>query len=525
MKLYKIIGLVLIFGCSPKVSEHFKHNRYVKDFDMHIINDSLQLYYKTPADIEYITDKKELRKALRKQKLRLEEDVLIYGKTDFPPYEYLVTTGSKSSFEKPAQAVTFDTLLHNRAIRFIGYPLAKGAISSLEADLESMFQSLEVGPGYRKEISSVMNVVKRYRDSNKFYAALNEVKNYPAYDKQEEWAKFQMESTFASFLGDNEHYNNLRTELESKFEANDSISNIISRHTISNAEAIARLVMEAKKHQLMLINENHFYPNHRVLLIELLPYLKDIGYTHLALEALGAGQDSLLNLSDGFPTLETGFYTREQNYGNLLRKAKALGFTFVAYENTVNDTDREVAQAENLYNKTFRINPKVKVVGLVGIDHLLEKQTKAGKKWMATELKERYNISPLTVSQTHLNSYRKQSPYDYSLIDSKNFDNLRFSSVDFHLLNNKGLSQSGWEATFHYKNNSDFDVQVALFYEDEMETEFDYYRNVPYYTTILKTGKKYELPFQGDKSIYLYTFDENGKKVDMQKITPTDDKK
>lgn len=299
-----------------------------------------------------------------------------------------------------------------------------------------------------------------------------------------------------------------------------SISTIIKREAISNVDAIAGIVSEAKKHRLVLINENHFYPNHRILLIELLPRLKEIGYTHLALEALGAGQDSLLNLKEASLTLETGFYTREQNFGNLIRRAKALGFTFVAYENTADGTDREVGQAENLYKKTFKINPKLKVVGLVGIDHILEKSTKKGKKWMAAVFKEKYGIDPLTISQTHLNLYRQELPYNYSLIDSENFENQRLSSVDFHLMNSKKPLQSGWNATFSYKNKADFDVQVALFYEDEMETEFSYQKNVPYYTTILEEGKKYELPFKEDKAIYLYTFDQEGNEIDKQEITP-----
>ncbi|MDP2089037.1 MAG: hypothetical protein Q8J84_06505 [Flavobacteriaceae bacterium] len=520
MKHFKFIVLLAVIGCSPKISEHFEQNRYIRNYNIHIINDSLEIYFKSPGDIEYITDKRQLKKVLRKVKFKLKDSVLVYGKTDDPPYEYFVTFSDKFNFIYPKKLIVFDTIIHNKAICFIGNPLVKNATQTLKIDLKNIFQSLEVGKGYRKDISSVMEVVNRYANSNKFYGALNEITKYPAYHKQEEWTKFQMEFTFSSFLGNNEHYKKSLNELESKFKPNDSITNIINKEVVINSEAIEKIVDEAKKYRIIMFNENHFFPNHRILISELLPKLKDIGYTYLALEALDIKQDSLLNLENAYPTLETGFYTSEQNYGNLIRKAKALGFQFVAYENMESNKDREIGQAENLYNKTFKINPNDKVVILAGIDHILEKPTSKGKKWMATIFKEKYNIDPLTISQTHLNSYRKQFQCDYCLIDSKYFDSERLSSVDFHLLNNKNVYQDNWDSTFSYQNSSNFDVQVSLFQENEIEKLYDYHKKVPYYTAILEKGKKYNLPINKGQKIYLYTFTKNGNRIDEKIITP-----
>jgi len=256
------------------------------------------------------------------------------------------------------------------------------------------------------------------------------------------------------------------------------------------------------------------------LVSELLPKLKATGFSYLALETLDVKQDSLLNLKNAYPTLETGFYTSEQNYANLIREAKALGFQFVAYENRDNSKDREIEQAENLYNKTFKINPSAKVVVLAGIDHILEKPTPRGKSWMATVFKEKYNIDPLTISQTHLIAYRKQFQCEYCLIDSKYFKNDRLNSVDFLLLNNKNIFQNNWDSTFPYQNIADFDVQVALFYASEIDEIYDYHKRVPYYTTTLKKGGKYNLPIKKGQKIYLYTYDKNGNRVDKKTITP-----
>ena len=520
MKHFRLIILLLILtGCSPKISEHFEQNRYISG--SFVINDSLQTYFKTPGDFDFVTNRKALKKVLRKNNYHFKNKVLFYGKTYIPPfYEYFITVGNNLSFEKPKQYIVFDTVIGKDKFSFFGKPDKNEGTKSLKIDLQRTFQSLEVGKGYRKDISSIMEVVNRYENSNKFYSALNEIIEYPSYDRQEEWLKLQMELTFSSFLGNNDYYEKFRNELESNFKPNDTITNIIKSESVNNFAAIEKIIDEAKNHQIIMINENHFFPNHRLLVSELLPKLKATGFSYLALETLDVKQDSLLNLKNAFPTLETGFYTSEQNYANLIREAKALGFQFVAYENRDNSKNREIEQAENLYNKTFNIDPSAKVVVLAGIDHILEKPTPRGKSWMATVFKEKYNIDPLTISQTHLIAYRKQFQCEYCLIDSKYFKNDRLNSVDFLLLNNKNIFQNNWDSTFPYQNIADFDVQVALFYASEIDEIYDYHKRVPYYTTTLKKGGKYNLPIKKGQKIYLYTYDKNGNRVDKKTITP-----
>lgn len=522
MKKLSVISILLILlGCSPKISEHFEQNRYVRNYNIHIINDSLQLYFKTPADITYTTNKKELKKIIRNEKFKLLDSVLVYGKTDEPPYEYFVTVSKRSIQNYPKELIIFDTVTNNQTIRFIGNPLAKNSKRTLKIDLNNIFKSLELGSTYRKQISTVFDIVKKYQPSNKFYAALNEIGEFPTYDKQEEWSKLQMELTFSSFLGKNEFYESYLNKLESRFEPNDTISKIIRENSIFNSQAIDTIIKEAKKHKIVMINENHFYPNHRLLVFDLLQSLKDVGYKYLAMEALNTKQDSILNLANSYPTLETGFYTSEQNYSNLIRAAKELGFEFVAYENTDSNKNREISQAENLYNKTFLINPNSKVVVLAGIDHILEKPTNRGKEWMATVFKNKYNIDPLTISQTHLNSYRKNIKSKYGIVNSNHFDNERLNSVDYLVLNNNTeIKMENMTASYQYKNNTDNDVQIALFFGNEIANQYDYIKNVPFFTTIIKSGKKTELPIDEKQEIYLYTFDKNGKRIDKQIITP-----
>lgn len=513
-----VIFLVLL-GCSPKINKHFESNQFIRNYNIHVINDSLQIYFKSPADITYTTNKKELKKIIRNTNFKLKDSVLVYGKTDDPPYEYFVTVSKNPKQTYNEKLIVFDTLINNYTIQFIGNSLTKSSNKTLKIDLNTIFKSLVVGKGYKKDVSSIMEVVKKFESSNKIYAALNEINEFPTYNKQEEWSKLQMELTFSSFLGKNEFYETNLKKLESRSKQNDTISAIIRERIVINKDVIDTIINEAKKHKIVMINENHFYPNHRIFVSDLLENLKEIGYNYIALEALDTKQDSILNLINSYPTLETGFYTSEQNYSNLIRKAKKLGFEFVAYENADSNKNREIGQAENLYNKTFKVNPNSKVVVLAGIDHILEKQTLSGKEWMATIFKYKYNIDPLTISQTHLNSYRKLIKSKYGIINSNSFKNERLTSVDYLVLNNDMDGEIvNLPTKYNYKNNSENDVQIALFYGDEIKHKYDYLNKVPYFTTILKSGNKYELPIVENQQIYLYTFDKNGKIIDNQLI-------
>lgn len=520
--VYAILFLVII-SCAPKISPYFEQNHYIRNYSIHIQNDSLQLYFKTPADISYVTDTKELKKRIRNSKIKLADPVLIYGTTNDPPYEYFVTVSENKLSNYSKELVVFDTLVENQTIRFIGNALEKNAKKTLEIDLKNCFKSLEVGPTYRKQIQTIFDVVQKYQLSNKFYTALQEISDFPSYDKQEEWSKFQMQLTFSSFLGKNKLYDTYLSQLESRFKPNDTVVKTIKEKTVYNAQAFDTILQEAKKHRVIMINENHFYPNHRKLVSDVLEKLKAIGYHYLALEALNTKQDSLLNVPNSYPTLETGFYTSEQNFSNLIRKAKALDFRFIAYENTDANQDREVGQAENIYNKSFLIDPNAKVVVLAGIDHILEKPTSQGKEWMATVFKNKYQIDPLTISQTHLNAYRNQIDYNYGILNSNHFKNTRWNAVDYLVLNNNTNEpiESPFSA-YEYQNNTKTDIQIALFLGNEIKNPYDYSKKIPYFTTIVTSGKKLEVPVDLSKATYLLAFDKNGNLLDKQIIPARD---
>ncbi|TPE44275.1 hypothetical protein [Pontibacter mangrovi] len=471
---------------------------------------------KSPGDISYVTDRKALSKLIGQQESTYS-NVLLYGKTYIAPfYEYfLVIDGPEAPNPSlDENTIILDTLLHNHTVRLIARSLDSNT-AAFKTDINKIFQSTQLGPRYRKDVSTVMDVVSRYRGSNRFIEVYEEIKSYPAYDENEDWLKLQLQLTYASFLENQPEYD----ELFKKFEPEriqDSTSQIIKQNLISDTKVFEEIKAKAMQTNLVMVNENHFVPRHRKFVYRLLPYLRAIGYDYFALEALGSKQDSLLNLDEGFPTLETGFYTKEQNYGNLLRYAKALGFEFVAYESS-GTVERELGQAQNLYSKTFALNKDAKVLLLGGFAHILEQPTEEGKKWLGAVLHKKYDIDPLTISQTDLNRYRRISKEELSLVEGEYFKG-RLQSVDYHLLNNIEQPLNKQEANFSYKNHNSFPVQLTLFLADEMAHEYDYVDKVPFRAVYLNPKEKIDLKLPL-KDFYLILFNAKGKEIESKRLS------
>ena len=172
-------------------------------------------------------------------------------------------------------------------------------------------------------------------------------------------------------------------------------------------------LLNAADSRIVIINESHHMPNHRRFLFNQLKILYEAGYRYLALETLtNAFDDSLALRLDmellerGFPLFSqyTGIYSREPEYGNLIRKAIELGFEIIAYERTTRGGDREFIQAQNIYNKTFGIDETSMVVVFCGYHHVFD-NSNGKRKMMAEYLRELSGHAPLTFYQ--LNAFNK----------------------------------------------------------------------------------------------------------------------
>ncbi|WP_297734648.1 hypothetical protein [uncultured Maricaulis sp.] len=179
-------------------------------------------------------------------------------------------------------------------------------------------------------------------------------------------------------------------------------------------DAVDAIAEAATGRQVVIINEAHNDARHRAFATRLLRRLADDGFTHFAAETFGRPEQVEEAVSLGYPTRNTGFYSMEPVFGDLVRSAMAMGLGLVRYEVTMEQRcsgecdqaaqirARERAQATNLA-AFLDANPDSRVVVFVGYQHLDETGDENGdgvlEGWMAAELTALTGIDPLTVDQ------------------------------------------------------------------------------------------------------------------------------
>lgn len=498
--------LLLLTQCAPSFSEYFDSTTQVNSFHTHVVNDPLQLHFKTGADIRFLTDRKKIVKQLKKHALPLD-GLLAYGETQVAPHYqlFLWLNPDKTIQSEDHMETVHDTLLSKQKIILMCRSLKESPSNAYKNDCKSIFDSFIIGEKYREQLVSVFDVSSQFSNSNKYFHALNEIQAYPAKDRNEEWLKLQLALNYASFLAPNTNYNLLLEKFERQ-SRKDSIEQIIQKEAIHGKQPVYQKILDKTSNaRLVMFNENHFFPNHRITVSELLPDLKEQGFNYLALEALGRKQDSLLNAGHP-PTLDTGFYTREQHFAELIRTAQKLDFTFVSYENFDQEKDREVGQADNLHRKTFGNDDSARVVVLAGLAHILEQPTPKGKSWLGNLLHKKYGLNPLTISQSHLNHYREMAK-PIAMLPGDCLQSHPYNSVDLLLLNNLPLKKTN--PNFSFENFYDENVQVAVFRNNKSERAKSYVGNIPYRTGMVGPGEKFSTRLPAGE-FHMIVFDKNG---------------
>lgn len=157
------------------------------------------------------------------------------------------------------------------------------------------------------------------------------------------------------------------------------------------------IIGQAKQAQILIINEAHHIPQHRVFTKSLLQDLYSNGYRYLGLETL---MDTGINRRK-FPVIASGYYTQEPEFGAMVAEALTIGFTLFGYEASgeKNGKDREIEQAANI-QQFIASNPAGKVLIHCGYAHAFENDYPAWGKAMAGRLKDNLKTDPLTVDQT-----------------------------------------------------------------------------------------------------------------------------
>ena len=187
-------------------------------------------------------------------------------------------------------------------------------------------------------------------------------------------------------------------------------------------DAIAEL---AKGRQAIFFNEDHNIALTRTLTVEILARLRAEGYDTFAAETLYADDTGLAKR--GYPTADTGFYTEEPIYAEMVRTALKLGYTVIAYEDesaAVGDA-RERNQARNLFKRSLGANPHARLVVNAGFTHI----QKAGKYFDGVSMAQHFiklsGITPVAVEQTVMLSHEQvegDHPVYQQIVQSEHFD-------------------------------------------------------------------------------------------------------
>lgn len=154
----------------------------------------------------------------------------------------------------------------------------------------------------------------------------------------------------------------------------------------------------ASDHRIVMIMENHFVSKHREMIGATLQVFRDAGFTHYAAEALGESGNSLT--SRGYPVVNTGYYTADPRFGNLLRKALDLKFKVVGYDFSLfkgHEVREEFAAGQ--LARLFEGDTRSKLVVHAGFNHVYKHETELGTRWLASMLWEKTGIEPFTIWQ------------------------------------------------------------------------------------------------------------------------------
>ncbi|WP_233842526.1 hypothetical protein [Dyella sp. 2HG41-7] len=157
----------------------------------------------------------------------------------------------------------------------------------------------------------------------------------------------------------------------------------------------------AKNDQIVLLNEAHNVAMTRSLTVPLLSRLYAEGFRYFAAETLVQSDTQLA--TRGYPTNDSGFYTEEPVYAEMIRTALKLGFKVVAYEATSSATStdaREAEQARHLYESVFAQDPHARLVINAGYEHIVTSGSYLDGTSMAEHLRKLTGASMLSIEQT-----------------------------------------------------------------------------------------------------------------------------
>ncbi len=441
-KISIILFVLQIFFCCGSIKQDvIKHNYFNGDY---FYNDSLKIGIDFWGAMDFTNlqkiKKTELQSKLKDFKQYNVDDLIVNAVRDDKTYEMYFfyqklenvkdnlihqkmilndTINGRSIFEKTKgnKKITCIVIDKEKRNRYCSV-LAKAAINKIEID------SLNTT---KLAFYSVLNYYAGFKKNN--LQARKKIIISPLMEQPRNNMKFQMLLTANSFLGNNKSYDSIifHREENAREESKAIFEKLKTDKEVSHGKGVFDAISEiAKNNQIVILNEDHYYPKHRLFAMQLLEVLKQNNYTYISAEAYIENKKS-----DSIQNNNNATYTREPFYGHFLRKAKQMGFIVLGHENMDSKVERELGQAQNI-KKILDKEPKAKIFAYVGHAHLEKKFL--NKKWMAQHLMEMTNIEPVTIDQRLFADTGEELTFFPRIKIEK--DSLTNCSADYFLVNN-----------------------------------------------------------------------------------------
>lgn len=451
------IGFILAFFSACKThSVYQSYGRMLQEAQSFYLNDSLKISYAFGGDYVETKNKDSIRSRLKQFQLQKWRKYLLeHFYTIVPPslehFTFFIPQKNIKKIAKyplRADSTLLDTLndrlllykfkaINNAGTLVMAASSTKKEFINLRYEYtDRIFTSIKPGEDFKSEISftdpfSLADERALNQDSTVNYllplTQLIEAKeNYR--EPRDENLYIQALATYYSRINNsNSELNTLMSQWKGKTYM--AKRNGWGLHIkLYDNDVINEIVKQCKDQRIVMINENHFQPNNRFLVHLLIDRLYQEGFTYFGLESLWENKDSLNTRK--FCISSSGFYTKAPSMSNLINHAIETGYKVFGYDYFTEQ--RDLDQAKNIYNATFKADPNAKVLILAGFGHISEKES--ARNWMAAEFSNQFNIDPLTIEQTQFDL-----PLDdhfLGLIDTVNLANKKKMLADIYLTNN-----------------------------------------------------------------------------------------
>lgn len=442
-KYFNLLLLFLFISCGSNKSKVADYNYFNRNY---FYNDSLKVGIDFDKNIQFrkvfLDKEKEFKQLLKSKNLSSKDLFLVADAKEkgIEMYFFYQNILSSSVNSNNTKTVVSDTVTNTfffekqKGKRKVFGLMKANSVKDKNSSIfvNDLLNKIAIDSLNTRKMSFISIFMNNFPDAhpNPLFAS-KKLETAPLKSKGGNDDKFQFLSTVNASMSNNKLYDSLIAgyEKERKQNFNAVIADLSNKDDVYKDNAVFGKIAEiAKENQVIMLNEDHYYPKHRLFGMELLGTLKANGYKYLSLEGFNITTDE----KELIPNYKNGIYTDEPYFAHFIRKAIALGFTVSGHENFDKGLDRELGQAKNVI-KILDKDPMAKIFVYVGHSHIEKENEK--KKWLAEYFKELSGINPITINQTVICADTKQ---DLTLVPRKYFaDTTKVtSSADYFLVNN-----------------------------------------------------------------------------------------